>query len=198
MRLPPPRLPLVLLPLLLKQAPVCSGRTSFFGDTSFCPALHFVGNLGDPQAPQYVPSTQTWHIMPPTAGGVGHSWSKDLVRWRTDRSYPTKRLSSVPETGAVTVTPAGTFFIYGADEDCGCHNASYRSTSIAGLREPGAFRAVSLDPVNWTSWLTGPNHLLGNSTLPQRCPQWSNSTFNKIDCPEWNVIPHPVKDNPHE
>jgi len=145
---------------------------------SLCPQIHYSASHGfhDPSGPQYIKATDTWHLLPDVDGGEGHAWSRDLVHWTSDPSYPTDVMGHVPETGSVTVTPSGMYFIY---------------AGLGGFTtHEGAFRAVSTDPRNWSGWITGPNGLSGsvaNSSL--RCPSYP--------CPSWNVIPKPAS-NPHD
>jgi hypothetical protein len=153
-------------------------------DPSFCPQLHFHGKRGvhDPSAPVYIAATDMWHLFPDVAGGQGHSWSQDLVHWQSDPDYESNALCYIPETGSITVTPSGTYFIYaGLDRD--------------GVIESGAYRAVSTDPVGLSSWVTGPNKMNGS------CAAAGSKTVPQTRCPSYpckaNVIPHPT-DNPHD
>jgi hypothetical protein len=149
-----------------------------------CPAVHIHGGIHDPSGARYDVKTGVWHLLLDAGGGVGHAWSKDLVHWIADPTYPWDTMADVPETGSVTVTRAGTFFIY------------------AGLGGPGAgpeqgaFRAASADQRNWSEWITGPGNLNGSRAAAVAVYNHSSRRCPTYPC-EWNVIPRPA-DNPHD
>ena len=150
-----------------------------------CPAVHIRGGIHDPSGARYDAETGVWHLLLDAGGGVGHAWSKDLVHWVADPTYPYDTMADVPETGSVTVTPAGTFFIYAGLGGQGSPGA-----------EQGAFRAVSTDPRNWSGWITGPGDLNGSRTAAVAAYNHSSRRCPTYPC-EWNVIPRPA-DNPHD
>ena len=106
--------------------------------SNLCPTSHIHGSIHDPSGARDNADTKLWHLLLDAApGGVGHEWSADLVHWSSDQTYPVDKIANVPETGSVTVTAAGMFFVYAG---LGGRGAAH---------EQGAFRAVSTDPKNW-------------------------------------------------
>ena len=72
----------------------------------------------------------TWHVFP-DGGGWAHYTSKDLIHWNT--SHPTTNFDG--DTGALTVTPAGTFALWPTkhNEGCGHGNGPGDNVSVPGI-----------------------------------------------------------------
>ena len=64
-----------------------------------CPAVHIHGDVHDPSGARYDAKTGVWHLLldAGAGGGVGHAWSKDLVHWVADPTYPWDTMADVPE-----------------------------------------------------------------------------------------------------
>jgi hypothetical protein len=80
----------------------------------------------------------TWHVFP-DGGGWAHYTSKDLIHWNV--SHPTTNFDG--DTGAITVTPAGTFALWPTKHGEGCGRGGEPGDNAS---VPGVCMAVSSGP----------------------------------------------------